>query len=62
MKSNTDKWPLLLNKLHQNSLKIGKFNIKNFFLGITFDCKLKFSNHIEDTCKKQQESWMPSLG
>ena len=37
-------------------LKIGKFNIKNFFseklLNITFDCKLKFSNHIEDIYKK----------
>ena len=35
---------------------MGNFNIKNSFseklLGITFDGKLKFSNHIEDICKK----------
>ena len=35
---------------------IGNFNIKNSFsvklLGITFDWKLKFSNHMEDICKK----------
>ena len=40
----------------QNFLKIGNFNIKNSFseklLDITFDGKLKFSNHIEDICKK----------
>ena len=50
MKLNTDKCHLLLNT------KIGNFNIKNSFseklLGITFDCKLKFGNHIEDICKK----------
>ena len=53
---NTDKCHLLLNTQDQNFLKIGNFNIKNSFseklLGITFDCKLKFSNHIEDICKK----------
>ena len=56
MKLNTDKCHLLLNTQDQNFLKIGNFNIKNSFseklLGITFDCKLKFSNHIEDICKK----------
>ena len=56
MKLNTDKCNLLLNTQDQTFLKIGNFNIKNSFskklLGITFDCKLKFSNHIEDICKK----------
>ena len=56
MKLNTDQCHLLLNTQNQNFLKIGNFNIKNSFseklLGITFDCKLKFSNHVEDICKK----------
>ena len=56
IKLNTDKCHLLLNTQDQNFLKIGNFNIKNYFseklLGIDFDCKLKFSNHIEDICKK----------
>ena len=56
MKLNTNKRHLLLNTQDQNFLKIGYFNIKNSFsgklLGITFDYKLKFSNHIEDICKK----------
>ena len=60
MKLNTDKCYLLLNTQDQNFLKIGNFNIKNSFseklLGITFDCKLKFSNRIEDICKKATES------
>ena len=56
MKLNTDKCNLLLNTLEQSFLKIENFNIKNFFfeklLGINFDCKLKFSNHIENICTK----------
>ena len=56
MKLNTDKCHFLLNAQGQNFLEIGNLNLKNFFseklLGITFDCKLKFSNHIEDICKK----------
>ena len=56
MNLNTDKCHLLMNTQEQNFLKIGNFDIKNSFseklLGITFDCKLKFSNHVEDICKK----------
>ena len=56
MKLNNDKCHLLLNMQSQNFLKIKNFNIKNSFseklLGITFDCKLKFSNHIKNICKK----------
>ena len=52
MKLNTNKCDLLLNTQDQNFLKIGNFNIKNSFseklVGITFECKLKFWNHIED--------------
>ena len=60
MKLNTDKCHHLLNTQDQNFLKIGNFDIKNSFseklLGITFDYKLKLSNHTEGICKKQQES------
>ena len=66
MKLNTDKCYLLLNTQDRNFLKIGTFNIKNSFseklLGITFDYKLKFSNHIEDICKKATRKLMPCLG
>ena len=51
---------LLLNTQDQNFLKFENFNVKNSFseilLGITFDSNLKFSNHLEDICKKQRES------
>ena len=57
IKLNTDKCHPLLNTQDQNFLKIVNLNIKNFFseklLGITFDCKLKFSKHKEDICKKE---------
>ena len=43
----------------QNFLEIGNFNIKNSFseklTRMAFDCKLKFSNHIEDIWKKATE-------
>ena len=50
----------MLNTEDHNFLKIGIFNIKiSFFkklLGITFDCKLKFSKHVKKlNAKKQQE-------
>ena len=48
---NTDKCHLMLNTQDQNFLKIGN-SFSEKLLGITFDCKLKFSNHIEDICKK----------
>ena len=41
-----------LNTQNQKFLKIGNFNVNNSFseklLGIKFDSKLNFSNHIED--------------
>ena len=56
VKLNTDNCYLLLNTQDQNFLKIGNFYINNSFcekwLVITFDCKLKLSNHIKDICKK----------
>ena len=55
-KLNTNKRHLQLNTQDQNFLTIGNFNIKNSFseklLGILFDCKLKFSNHIQNICKR----------
>ena len=53
MKLNTDKCYLLLNTQDQNFFQ-NSFSEK--LLGITFDCKLKFSNRIEDICKKATES------
>ena len=47
IKLNTDKWHLLMNTLDQNFLKIWNIDIK-----ITFDFKIKLSNHVEDICKK----------
>ena len=45
-----------LNKQDHKFLKIGNVNINNSFseklLGVNFDCKLNFSNHIGDICKK----------
>ena len=56
MKLKTDTYHLLLNTQGQNFLKIGNFNIKHSFSeklpGIFFDCKLKFSKHIEDIDKE----------
>ena len=56
VKLNTYNCYLLLNTQDENFLKIGNFYINNSFceklLVITFDCKLKLSNHIKDICKK----------
>ena len=56
MKLNTDKCHLLLNNKEPNPPKIGDLHINDSLieklLCITFDCKPKFSKHIEDNCKK----------
>ena len=56
IKLNTDKCHLILNRQEPNTLKIGDFHINNSvsekLLGTTFDCKLKFSKHIDDICQK----------
>ena len=56
MKLNTDKCQVLLNSQGPNTIKIGNLCIKNSscekMLGINFDYKLKFTNHIEEICKK----------
>ena len=56
MKLNTNRCHLLMNTQDQKFLKIENCNIKNYFseklLGITFDCKLKFSSNIEVFGKK----------
>ena len=59
MKLNTNKCHLLLHCQEPNRFKIGDLHITNSLseklLGITFDCKLKFNKHIEDTCQKASQ-------
>ena len=56
LKLNTDRCHLLMSTQDQKFLKIGNCDIKNYFseklLGITFDCKLKFSSNIVDIWRK----------
>ena len=56
MKLNTDKCHVLLNSQGPNTIKIGNLCIKNSscekMLGINFDYKLKFTNHIDEICRK----------
>ena len=53
---NTDKSHVLLNSQGPKTIKIGNLCIKNSssekMLGINFDYKLKFMNHIGEICKK----------
>ena len=55
MKLNTEKCHVLLNSQGPNTIKIGNLCIKNFtcekMLGINFNYKLKFTNHIDKICK-----------
>ena len=55
MKLNTDKCQVLLNSQGPNKIKIGNLCIKNSscekMIGINFDYKLKFTNHIYEICK-----------
>ena len=48
-----------LNSQEPNTLKIGDLYINNSLnvklLGITFDCKLKFNNHIKNICQKASQ-------
>ena len=59
MKLNNDKCHLLFKSQELNTLKIGDLHINNSvsekLLGITFDCKLKFNEHIEDICQKASQ-------
>ena len=56
MKLSTDKCHVLLNSQGPNTIKIGNLCIKDSscgkMLGINFDYKLKFTNHIDEICKK----------
>ena len=56
MNLNTYKFHLLLNCQGPNALKIDDLDINNSLseklLGITFGCKLKFNQHIEDIFQK----------
>ena len=55
MRLNTDKCHVLLNSQGPNTIKIVNLCIKNStcenILGINFDYKLKFTNHIVEICK-----------
>ena len=55
MKLNRDKRHALLNSQGPNTIKIGNVCINNSLcenvLGINFDYKLKFTNHIEEMHK-----------
>ena len=59
MNLNTYKYHLLLNSQEPNTLKIGDLDINNSLseklLGITFGCKLKFNEHIEDIFQKASQ-------
>ena len=56
VKLNTDYDHVLLNSQGPKTLQIGKLCIKNSsckkMLGINFDYKLKFTNHIDEISKK----------
>ena len=57
MRRNTDKYHVLLNSQGPNTIKTGNLCIKNStcekILGINFDYKLKFTNNIDEICKKR---------
>ena len=59
MKLNTDKCHVLLYSQRPNTIKIGNLCIKKSscekMLGINFDYKLKFTNHIDEICKKASQ-------
>ena len=59
MRLNTDKCHVLLNGQGPNTIKVVNLCIKNStcenILGINFDYKPKFTNHIDEICKKA--SW-----
>ena len=61
MKLNDDKYHLMIfgNTKNVTTIKIGNAEIKESYseklLGITFDKKLSFKQHIEDLCKKANQ-------
>ena len=54
MKSNADKCHLLLSTNNASNIKIGNIDISNSekLLGVKFDYKLTFDDHISELCKK----------
>ena len=56
MKSNADKCHLLISTNNTVKMKIGHFHIANSrnekLLGVKFDSKLTFDDHISELCKK----------
>ena len=56
MRTNADKYHLLVSTNNAIKIKIGNFDIANTksekLLGVKFDHKLSFDDHISDLCKK----------
>ena len=59
MKASPDKYHLLVTNNTLTSVNINDFQITNSteetFLGISFDSKLSFENHISILCKKANQ-------
>ena len=56
MKLNTDKCHVLLNSQGSNAIKIGNLCIKNSLCEKNVDYKLKFTNDIDEICKKASQN------
>ena len=56
MKLNTDKCHVLLNNQEPYTIRVGNLCIKHSscekMFRLDFDCKQKFTNHIDEICKR----------
>lgn len=59
MKNNSDKYDILVSSSKNINIRVSEYDIKNSeyekLLGVKFDSKLTFENHIVDICRKA--SW-----
>ena len=62
MKSNAEKCHLLVIANNTVNLRVEKFYAKNSYceklLGVKFDHKLSFNNHISALCKKSSKNFL----
>ena len=62
LKSNADKYNLLLSSSDAVSLRVSEYDIRNSecenLLGVKFDNKLTFEKHITNICRKASEKFM----